>query len=175
MILAISGTPGTGKTLLAEELAKKLGWNLVKINETAEKLKAYLGTDKKMDSKVLDMRKIKKYLKTLKGNLIVEGHAAHEIQSDILIILRCEPKILKKRLTKKYKGRPEKIKENLDAEILGVISSEAVQLNRKVYEIDTSEKTVDENIAEVLNILKGKKGHEVGKIDWLEKYESWLL
>ena len=171
MIIAISGTPCTGKTEISELLSKKLKYKLISINELAEELNAFVGYDKERESRILDMDRLKKEIKKLKGNIILEGHTSHLFPADIVIVLRCNPEILKKRLEKKYPSNPSKVQENLEAEILGVITSEVVMNNKKVYEVDTSEKSVEKNVNDILKILKGKtEEFKVGKIDWLEKY-----
>ncbi|MEM5792806.1 MAG: adenylate kinase family protein [Candidatus Aenigmatarchaeota archaeon] len=176
MKISITGVPCTGKTEISKKLSERLGWEVISVNEVAEKLNAYKGFDKKMESKILDIEKIKRYFKDIKENVIIEGHVAHEIPSDIVIVLRCDPKVLKKRLKKRYPKNKEKIKENLDAEILGVITSEAVDANKKVFEIDTTKKTIEQNVDDILNILDGRiLEYQVGLIDWLEKYEKWLI
>jgi len=175
MRIAISGTPCTGKTEVSKFLSKKLNYNLIQVNELAEKLNAFTGYDKKRECKILDMDKLEKEINKIKGNVIVEGHTSHLFPVDIVIILRCNPEILKKRLEKRYPSNPLKVQENLEAEILGVITSEAVMNNKKVYEIDTSDKSVEESVNDILKILEGKiEKFKVGRIDWLEKYYDWI-
>ncbi len=175
MKIAISGTPCTGKTDISKLLSKKINYNLISINELAEKLDAFVGYDKDRESRILDMNRLEKEIKKLKGNIILDGHTSHLFPVDIVIVLRCNPEILKKRLEKRYPSNPLKIQENLEAEILGVITSEAVMKNKKVYEIDTSEKSVKNNVDDILKILDGKPDDfKVGKIDWLEKYYDWI-
>ena len=170
MKVAISGTPGVGKSEVSELLSKKLKYRLVGINDLAEKLNAYTGYDEKRQAKILDMNKLGNEIKELKGNVIIEGHVSHELPVDVVIILRCEPSVLEKRLEERYTDKPSKVKENVEAETLGVITSEAIMYNKKVYEVDTSDKTTEETVEEVIKILEGKtKGHEIGKIDWLKE------
>ncbi|MDI6825734.1 MAG: adenylate kinase family protein [Candidatus Aenigmarchaeota archaeon] len=174
-VISISGTPCTGKTEISKLLSKKLGYKLIQVNELAEKLKAFTGYDKKRECKILDMKKLKKEIKKIRGNVIIEGHTSHLFSVEIVIVLRCNPEILKKRLEERYPSNPSKVQENLEAEILGVITSEAVMNNKKVYEIDTSEKSVEENVNNILKILKGKtEKFRVGRTDWLEKYYEWI-
>jgi len=171
IIISISGTPCTGKTEISKLLSKKLGYKLIQVNELAKKLNAFTGFDKKRECKILDMVRLEKEIKKLKGNIILEGHTSHLFPVDIIIVLRCNPEILKKRLEKRYPSNPSKVQENLEAEILGVITSEVVMNNKKVYEVDTSEKNVEVNVNDILKILDGKTDDfRVGKIDWLEKY-----
>ncbi len=175
MKISISGTPCSGKTEVSKSLSKKLKYKLIQINELAEKLNAFTGYDKKRECKILDMDKLEKEINEIKGNVIIEGHTSHLFPVDLVIILRCKPEILKKRLEKRYPSNPSKVQENLEAEILGVITSEAVMNNKKVYEIDTSDKSVEESVNDVLKILEGKtKEFKIGKIDWLGKYSGWI-
>lgn len=176
MKVAISGTPGVGKSEVSGLLSKKLKYRLVAINDLAEKLNAYTGYDEKRQAKILDMNKLENEIKKFKGNIIIEGHASHEFSVDLVIILRCEPSVLEKRLKKRYSNKPLKVKENVEAEILGVITSEAIMYNKKVYEVDTSDKTIEKTVEEIIKILEGKtKGHEVGKIDWLKENTEKFL
>ncbi|MBL7169651.1 MAG: adenylate kinase family protein [Candidatus Aenigmarchaeota archaeon] len=176
MKLAITGTPSTGKTVISKKLAERLGWKLISVNDLAEKLNAYLGEDKKRRVKILDMKKIKDYLEGVEGNVVIEGHAAHEVPCDIVIVLRCDPEVLEKRLKERYPCNPEKVKENVDAEILGVITSEAVECNEKVYEVDTTKKAIDQNVDDIVEIINSNtENYEVGLIDWLEEYEERLV
>jgi len=176
MKIAITGTPCTGKTEISKKLAERLGLKLISVNDLAKKLNAYLGEDRKRNAKILDMKKINDFMGLVEKNVIIEGHTAHEIACDVVIVLRRNPEVLEKRLKKRYPDDPEKVKENVDAEILGVVTSDAVEFNERIYEVDTSEKTVEENVDEIVGVINGdNKGYEVGKIDWLEKYEDKLL
>ncbi len=173
MKLCITGTPGTGKTTISKKLSKILGWKLIGLNDAAEELDAYLGEDTERKAKILDMVKINDHLANVEEDVIIEGHTAHEVDCDVVIVLRCNPNVLEKRLKKRYPDKPEKVKENLDAEILGVITSEAVEKNDQVYEVDTSE---GDFVDEIVGIITGgTEGYEVGEIDWLEEYEEKLL
>ena len=176
MKICISGTPCTGKTIITKELSKRLKWKLISVNDLAKQLNAYLGEDKKRNAKILDMKRIEKYLEKVEDDVIIEGHVAHEISCDVVINLRCNPEILEKRLKERYPDKLEKIKENIDAEILGVITSESIRCNEKVYEVNTSKKSVDQNVDDIVEIINGNtKDYEVGLIDWLEKYEEKLI
>ena len=62
MIVAITRTPCVGKTAVAEGLAKKIGYKLIKVNDLADEIGAYDGYDRKRRSKILDMRKLRRKL-----------------------------------------------------------------------------------------------------------------
>lgn len=171
MKISISGTPCTGKTEVSKLLSKSLNYRLIQVNELAEKLNAFTGYDKKRECKILDMKKLEIEINKIKGNVIIEGHASHLFPVDIVVVLRCNPEVLKKRLEKRYPKNNLKVKENLEAEILGVITSEAIMANKNVCEIDTTDKKPEEVVDNILEILRENINEfKVGKIDWLERY-----
>ncbi len=177
MIVALSGTPGTGKTSISNLLHKK-GYEIVNLNEIAIKKGFIEGIDKKRNSKILDIEKLNEYIskKHVTEDLVfVEGHAAHLLNSaEKAVLLRCHPKQLKKRLKKRGWDK-EKIKENVEAEALDVILCETVEYfsENGIFEIDTSNKTIEsvvESIVEIVkNDFKPTKKYNIGKIDWSEE------
>ncbi len=169
MKIAITGVPTVGKTSISRRLARELKYKYMSINDLAEKLKAYIGYDKKRQSKILNMSKLRKAINEMKDNIILDGHTSHDFDVNIVIVLRCDPKILQKRLKKKYPRNAFKVQENIDSELLGVITSEAIKYHDSVYEIDTTNIKIKDVVSIALGILKDKKGYEYGKIDWLER------
>ncbi|MEM5812423.1 MAG: adenylate kinase family protein [Candidatus Aenigmatarchaeota archaeon] len=149
MIVSISGTPKTGKTSVAKALAKILGWKMVSLNSLAKERGFYIGYDRTRKCKVVDIPKIRKEIANISKihkNLIVESHYSHEIGCDIVVILRTNPKELRKRMKKS--GWPKrKIEENVEAEIMEVVKGEALEKAKSVLEIDTTGKK-PEQVAE---------------------------
>ena len=175
MKISITGTPCVGKSTVSNILSKKLGYKLIKINDLAKQIGAYSGYDRKLKSKILDMKKLSREIKQIKCDVILDGHVSHEFSVDIVVVLRCDPKILEIRLRKKYPKNSTKVKENVDAEILGVITSESVQKNDNVFEVDVSRITSQQVAERVFSIVKTKgERYKAGKIDWLDKYEKKL-
>lgn len=177
MIVAITGTPGIGKTSVSEVLRKK-EFDIVDLNKVAVEKQFLIGVDKDRDSKIVDVDKLNKYIeKNYDGEnvIFIDGHLSHLLNAvDKVIVLRCHPKILKKRLSAKN-WKKEKIRENLQAEILDVILCETVELHPRenVFEIDTTEKNVDDVAECVLEIIKNNfehmKKYNMGNIDWSEE------
>lgn len=99
MIIALTGTPGTGKTSISKVLQEK-GFEVVDLNRIACEKDFLIGTDKKRDSKIVDIDKINRYIEKNyigKDVVIVEGHISHLLKIvDKVIILRCHPKQLEK-------------------------------------------------------------------------------
>lgn len=166
MKIAVTGTPGVGKTTIAKLLAKKLKMKYINLNGLAKKINAYLGYDKNLKAKIVNISKLKKEIKKLKGNYVLDSHYSHFFDVDLVIILRCRPDILLKRLKQRYKKNKLKIKENIDAEILGVITTEVLNARKKFFEIDVSGKTEKEILDEILIKIKRKNKEKI--IDWVK-------
>jgi adenylate kinase len=187
MRVAITGTPGTGKTIVAKMLvddinkpikASKDKYVLVILNDIAEKKRTYVGFDKLRQSKVVSMAKLRAEVKMVAAkhsNIVMEGHFSHMLPADIVVILRCKPEVLEKRLRKKYKW-PTKIEENVEAEMMSVILDEALPLHKPgtVFEIDTTKRTAKQTEKIVKGIMLDKPGvrsqHYAGLLDWLKGF-----
>lgn len=177
MIIALTGTPGTGKTSVAEVLKNK-GFEIVDLNKVACDNNFIIGKDIKRDSNIVDIEKINKYiLENYSGKDIVfiEGHLSHLLKNvEKIVILRCHPKFLKKNLSKK-KWNEDKIKENIEAEILDIILCEALEIHIKkdIFEINISDKTIEQitdSIIEIINNnFKSMKKYKIGNVDWSEE------
>ena len=173
MLIALSGTPGVGKTKAAEILRKR-GHSVMDLNHLAEENDFIVGYDEKRNSKIIDVDALDDYIHDhfAKEDFIIEGHLSHQLSVDFAVILRCDPLVLEERLG--AKGWPEaKIKENVGAEILDVIKIEAFEVMDKVYEIDTTNKSSEDVADAIEGVMEGN--YEEPKIDWLGKYEYLLF
>ena len=61
MILLLTGTPGTGKTLVGKVLSDRLGLELLEISDLVRKWKCYL--DVEDDTYIVDIECLSKHLK----------------------------------------------------------------------------------------------------------------
>ncbi len=173
MKTALSGTPGVGKTM-ASEILRNRGWEVLDINKIAGVGDFVVGYDNERDSKIIDVEKLDDYLSTnfTMKDFLIEGHLSHLLSVDIAIILRCDPLVLKERLS--TKGWAEtKIMENVGAEILDVIKVEALEAVDTVYEVDTTHRTNEEVADAIVGILMGN--YTEPHIGWLEEYEYLLF
>ncbi len=164
MLIALTGTPGVGKSLVADVL-KRRGYRVLSVNELARTFDCIREED---GYKVVDVEKLSERIK-FKELTIVEGHLSHLLKPDIAIVLRCNPVELKKRL--KLKGwNEEKVLENVEAELVDVILIESLDLVKEVYEIDTTNKDPEEVANAVEEILNGEGDrYRPGKIDWISE------
>jgi len=153
MIIAVSGTPGTGKTSVSQELGKILGWKVISLNDFARDRKCISGYDNKRKCDIVDIEKLKKEIRNVKEkNFIIESHYAHEMDADVFIILRTKPAELRKRGVGKG-WKKEKTEENVLAEIMDVCLTEAMEQGKKVYEIDTTGRKPKEVAREIASLL----------------------
>lgn len=177
MIIALTGTPGTGKTSVAEILRKK-GFDVVDLNSLSVEQGFVIGVDRNRGSKIVDTDKLNEYIHDVfksKSLVFLEGHLSHLLKcADKVIVLRCHPDKLKINLSRK-KWSKKKIKENVEAEILDVVLSEAVDIHsmKDVVEIDATNKSsvevADIIIELVKNGFKNSKKYKIGEIDWSEE------
>ena len=177
MIVALTGTPGTGKTSVSKILQKN-GFEVVDLNKLACEKDFLIGTDKKRDSKIVNVDKINSYIKKNYDKVeivIVEGHLSHLLRVvDKVIILRCRPKQLEKHLMKR-RWRKKKINENVEAEILDVILCEAVDIHgeKNIFEIDVTGKSINVVASLIIKLIKDKfkyvEKYKIGRIDWSEE------
>lgn len=166
MIIAISGAVGSGKTTIAKELAKRLNWEILHLNELAEEYKIEqieeLETfDFDLDKLLEDLEQKLFILKNQKKNIILEGHFAHFINPelvDFLFIINRDLKELKDEYKKRGYNK-QKIADNLEVESFNLCFYEALEeeyLESGTVEIgfggDIEENILDEDLGVVFCI-----------------------
>jgi len=172
--LALTGTPGTGKSTVAKILANR-GIKVIELGDLA-KAKGLLGKlDRRRNTHEVDIVRLDRAANEIdaSGTVLLVGHLSHLVSSDMVIILRCRPSVLANRL--RSRGYPdEKVAENAEAEALDVILVESVETGREVYEIDTTAISSEEAADAVMKILAGEKEkYGIGNIDWSEEVLDW--
>jgi len=162
MQIALTGTPGTGKTTVAGLLPYKI----IDINALVRD-GMNLGIDEKRGCLDADMDALEQRLKELDSDevTILEGHFSHHF-ADWSIVLRLAPSDLRTRLEARGYSA-EKIRENLEAEALDVILVEAVEYCLRVDEIDTTGKTAPQVAEIVTKVIKDELELPPGQVDWL--------
>ena len=178
MRLALTGTPGTGKTQVGRALERS-GFRVVWLNEEAARAGAVVGRDARRGALEVDVRRLDRWVsKNLAGvesPVILEGHLSHHLGVDRAVVLRCAPRVLARRLRRR--GWSErKVRENTCAEALGVIVTEAVgRLGRaRVFELDTCGASARERAGRVARIAAGGgEGDLAGRVDFLEEAPRW--
>ena len=180
-IILVTGTPCVGKTSVSRKLAAKLNALHIDLAELVKREKLYSEIDTERNSLIADLdkvsQKIKKIIQKAKSDVIIDGHyAVHVVAPEVVnfvFVLRKDPRKLKTLMEERgYPSR--KLWENLEAEILDVCLSEAIEVcgKNKVCEIDATDKSIDEIVDEILGIIDGKRRCYVGIVDWLGKLEK---
>ena len=175
MMIAITGTPGTGKTLLAEELRSR-GYEVLDINEHVRNNGLLGEKDESRDTFCVDVDALDLSLECYRAKdmIFIEGHYSHCTECGMAIVLRCCPDILAERL--KERGYSQsKITENVQAEILDVILCEASEADVPVFELDTSADSVSGLADKAEDIIRGNiDKYRPGNVDWTEELERWF-
>ena len=168
MSIVITGNPGVGKHTITQEIAEKLELSIIDINNIARDAGLF---EKNNDTNDVDTTKLEKILeqKISEKNVIV-GHLAPYVLDKntvkIMIVLRRSPYDLIS-VYKERKYTDEKSKENLGSEVLGIIAHDAMnKFQEKTFQINTSEKSIQEVVEKVMTLISSNKGNE--EVDWLD-------
>jgi len=177
MIIALTGTPGTGKTS-ASKILEENNFEVVDLNKLAIEKGFLIGDDKYRNSKIVDIERLNNHVRANYGErniIFIEGHLSHLLKSvDKVIVLRCHPDELRKRLSRK-RWKKEKVRENIEAEILDIVLCEAVDIRpeKNIFEIDTTGESTKDVARSVMEITKNgfrhMKRYNIGNIDWSEE------
>lgn len=103
MRVALTGTPGTGKTTVAELVDADL--EVVHLNDVVRKEGLHDRRDPERGSLVADLEALEARLAS-RDDLLVESHLAHHLPADRAIVLRCNPRELRERLLAREDGTP---------------------------------------------------------------------
>lgn len=162
MRVALTGTPGTGKTSISGEMD---GFEVVDLKEFAVEN----GIGERNEELEIDVSELRDAFEssTRSGNdLLFEGHFSHHLSADLCVVLRCAPDELRERLEEREYSR-EKIEENIEAEKIDLTLQEAVEVQENVLEIDTTGREAGEVAAELEErIDEMETGY--GEIDWTD-------
>ncbi|MFX1369273.1 MAG: adenylate kinase family protein, partial [Promethearchaeota archaeon] len=131
-VLLIGGTPGTGKTKVAQVLGSRLGIKVFNLGDLADENDCLSAMDKARDTGVIDedclVSAVEELIEYEKGQIIIEGHYIDLVPFsavETVIILRTHPDTLKGRLIER-EWSPDKIQENVESEVIGVCQLDAI-------------------------------------------------
>ncbi len=150
-LIAVTGTPGTGKSTIAKKLSLSLDYAYLSGSELVKKAKLAEKYDKRRKTAVVDaslfthaVLKVRDYeVKKGSKGLIVDSHLSHFLPPKAVsacIVLTCSLPELAARLAKRGYSRA-KIRENLDAEIFDTILIEATESGHRIIAFDTTKAT----------------------------------
>ncbi len=149
------------------------GYAVVDLDEVARKGGFVIGRDTDRGSDEVDVDALRENLRVPAKIAFLKAHYSHRMDVNLAVVLRCNPAVLRKRL--EARGWPEaKVRENVEAEAIDVITQEAVERLSKVYEVDTTTLTPEGTADAILGILQGRvDGHGPGSVDWSREVLSW--
>ena len=182
MRVAVTGTPGTGKTTATDHLDE----TVVHLNDAVREQAAdtpeadaddqrdglVTGRDDERDSLIVDVDATADFVDeraaATDGAVVVESHLAHRLPADRVVVLRCRPDVLEDRLLERGES-PASAAENRESEALDVVTGEAVERHGDaVYEIETTAATPTETAAAIEQVVAGEREPAVGTVDYLE-------
>lgn len=155
MIIALTGTPGTGKTTVSSRLKNQ--YKVLDINRLIED-GMNIGTDPDRGSLIADVDALREYVhdfdKTNDTDVaLAVGHVSHLLDPDVVIVLKADPGVLRERLQER-RFNPAKVEENMEAEIMDIILVEAVEHCEKVFVVDTSNRRAEDIVKEIEDIVE---------------------
>jgi len=179
MLIIITGSPGTGKSRVATELARIFtNCRILESSELARKLGVALRDPTGRDTYVIKhsgevrlTRAILEELDRIGCLLLVTTYPLLFLERlqhviPIIILLRTEPEVLYKRLESRG-WRLDKIAENVLAEAFNVIPEELREFEHAIIEVDTTNTNPEESAFRIVDKLVN---WDVGiRIDWLSK------
>ncbi len=179
MIIALTGTPGTGKTSICALLEQH--YRIIDLNALIKEEGLHTGKDEQRGSLEADMDALQDRVDELvtdkTATVIIEGHLSHLLTGiDGHIVLRTRPLVLAQRLENRGYP-PQKVQENMEAEALDVILVEAVERYEKVYELETTTTIPEDAALEVHSMIQRLEsgdyeqlsGYLPGRFDWSEE------
>ena len=166
MRVAVTGTPGTGKTTATERL--DVGLDVVHLNQALREEGLYDEVDEERDSVVADMDAVAEWLGD-RDDAVIDSHLAHRFDADRVVVLRCRPEELERRLRERGEP-PAKARENAESEALDVILAEAVDRHGEgnVYEVDATDRDPDEVAAAVAAVVAGERDPSAGTVSYVD-------
>ncbi|NKE37008.1 AAA family ATPase [Natronococcus sp. JC468] len=177
MRIAVTGTPGTGKTtatkLLEDRLAdgesplKGDALEVIHLNEVLEDEELYTAIDPDRESKIADLDALTDRLADYE-RAVIESHLAHHFEADRVVVLRCEPAQLEGRLLERGESEA-KARENAESEALDVVLAEAVEEHglESVYEIDTTDRDPGAVADALAAVIAGDREPSAGEVDFV--------
>ncbi|MFC5277736.1 adenylate kinase family protein [Halorubrum rubrum] len=164
--VAVTGTPGTGKSTATDLLADE--YDVIHLNERIKgNDDLWTERDAERDTLVADLDAVAEHLGDWTG--VLDSHLAHHFEVDRVVVLRCRPETVEERL--RGRGEPAATAaENAESEALDVILSEAVAAHgaENVYEVDTTDRKPEAVADAVRAAIEGRIEPSAGAVDFTD-------
>ena len=164
--VAVTGTPGTGKTTATTLLEAE--YDVIHLNE---RIKSdddlWTERDADRDTLVADLDAVRTELGDWSG--VLDSHLAHRFDVDRVVVLRCHPETIESRLEARGES-PETAAENAESEALDVILSEAVAEHgaENVYEVDATDRDPEAVADAIRAAIEGEREPSAGTVDFID-------
>jgi adenylate kinase len=162
--IALTGTPGTGKTSVAGRLAPL---RAVEVADLARAWGLARGRGRSIEVDLPRLIRAARAPRALAPVDVVVGHLAHLLPLRDIVVLRCHPLELDRRLRRSVGPTAKDRRENVAAEATDVIRWEAVGAGRRVLQIDTTARTVDSVARAVARFELTRRPGARPRVDWL--------
>lgn len=166
MRVAVTGTPGTGKTTATELVETDL--DVVHLNAVIDEADLYTAVDEARDTRVADLSAIRDRFAD-RNDVLIESHLSHHLDVDRVVVLRAHPERIAHRLTNRNEP-PASVTENAESEALDLILTEAVDAHGQssIFEIDTTDRTPAAVAADIEATISGDREPTAGGVSFLE-------
>ena len=179
--VALTGTPGTGKTTVSEHVADALEIDVIHLNDAIRAAGLFSERDVERDSLVADLDAVESWLDEPQArggnddgagdarNRLVESHLAHLLDVDRAVVLRCHPESLKPRLRERGESEAS-VAENAESEALDTVLAAAVERHGtgSVWEIDTTDRAPEAVADDVAAAIRGDTEPRAGAVDFID-------
>ncbi len=163
--LALTGTPGTGKSTVARALTP-LG-PVLEVSELAALTLS--GRETQTGVVEVDLPRValafRSLRRTARGGVVV-GHLAHLLPMRDIVVLRCHPLVLARRLRKAGRSRAVQLR-NAAVEATDLILIESRSPGHRVWEVDTTGRTPRSVAQEILGLARSRPPARYGRVNWL--------
>jgi adenylate kinase len=182
-VVALTGTPGVGKTTVAALLldpGRHAPIECVEVQDLARWFhggKLRKGPPRAAPASV-DLDQLARWVRRCRRDgrrrtLVVVGHLSHLLPVQDVFLLRASPAALERRLSGRGGTRLAR-QENVEAERIDLILQEALSLGRTVHEFDTTGKPPSTVANWLRHVLDGDLPPRHGGVDWLSTHPPRL-
>jgi len=180
--IVVTGTPGSGKTTLSKSLARQIHANYLSLTKSVVDKRLHAGVDQQRRTRVVDLDRTRAWLRRSLHETqvvtVIDTHIPDAVPRECVrkvIVIRCHPTVLERRLRKKG-WRTTKVRENVLAEILDscyVIAREYHGASKTV-QVDNSQAGIRKTVNECMALLKGKSPVK-RRFDWIAVLDRRVL